>query len=168
MVIGANTMTKSAVISGCSKYRYSLTRTWGIDETNYCVFIGLNPSTADAENDDPTIRRCIVFAKDLGFDSLSMLNLFAYRATNPKDMMGADDPIGPDNDTWLRDVCRHSKMTIAAWGNHGAFKVRSSQVRQKFTHGLYVFGLTKSGEPLHPLYLKKDLRPFRWIGEQIG
>jgi hypothetical protein len=160
-------MIRSAYISECGKYRYSLERTWGQNGLNYCAFIGLNPSTADAEIDDPTIRRCIGFAKDWGFDALCMVNLFAFRATNPKDMLTVADPIGPDNDRSLRIACQNAKLIVAAWGNHGSLNGRSKEVQEDMRGGLHVLGLTKSGEPAHPLYLPKNLKPYLWSGEQI-
>lgn len=96
-------MKKYATLSEDRKYRYTLTRIW--DETKPKVmFIGLNPSTADETKDDPTIIRCINFAKSWGYGGLEMTNLFAFRATNPKVMKNEKEPIGKDNDTWLKKL----------------------------------------------------------------
>ena len=91
---------RHAVFSPCRTYRYALSRVWAADKP-YALFIGLNPSTADETLDDPTIRRCIDFAKRWGYGGLVMANLFAYRATNPSEMKAATDPVGVANDEWL-------------------------------------------------------------------
>ena len=153
-------MHRTAVISECEKYRYSLWRGW--DETKPWVhFIGLNPSTADAEKDDPTIRRCINYAKDWGYGALGMLNLFAYRATSPKEMMKADDPIGPENDKYLQIASETPWLIIAAWGTHGGYRHRDKEIIQLIPD-LHILALTKHGMPRHPLYLKRDLLPIVW------
>lgn len=111
-------MEKTAIISDCGRYRYQLGRTWS--DGPIARFIMLNPSTADATEDDPTIRRCISFAKREGAGAISVVNLFAFRATKPADMMKATDPIGPENNDHLREWVGHefgfAKLVIAAWG----------------------------------------------------
>ena len=119
------------------------------------MFIGLNPSTADETMDDPTIRRCIVFAKSWGYAGLCMTNLFAYRATYPKDMKAIEDPIGGMNDYYLKMLAENAGQIIAAWGVDGAFRGRDQQVRAIIA-GMDCLGFTKDGHPRHPLYLKKD------------
>jgi hypothetical protein len=146
-----------ARISRCGKYRYLLRRQWSVTE-GICVFVGLNPSTADAEKDDPTIRRCVGFAKDLGYGSMWMVNLFAYRATSPKEMMRALDPIGPGNNDTLRSVAG-SHMIIAAWGTHGTYMERDKQVKSILHGRLHTLRETQGGHPAHPLYLPKHLKP---------
>ena len=153
-------MIADAVISPCQRYRYSLTRQWNADLPNL-MFIGLNPSTADATNDDPTLRRCIGFAKSWGFGGVIMANLFAYRATKPTDMKAASDPIGADNDQWLQTLADQSQLIVAAWGNHGSFLARSTTVRQLISD-LHYLSLNASGEPKHPLYIKANAQPSRW------
>jgi hypothetical protein len=126
-----------AVFSECRTYRYMLWRRWKEDKqvtgfgpdaiefdspSHMVAFIGLNPSTADETQDDPTIRRCIGFAKSWGFRGMMMLNLFAFRATDPKDMKAAADPIGPDNDRHIRVASSILPQTICCWGTHGAFE----------------------------------------------
>ena len=144
-------MKRAACISPCGQYRYWLTREWG--EGSRCVaFVGLNPSTADGETDDPTIRRCVAFAKSWGYDSLAMLNLFAFRATQPA------DPVGPDNDQWLRIASASAAITVTAWGVDGTFKGRFVDVRPHLTR-LHYLRLTKDGHPGHPLYLPASLTP---------
>lgn len=149
-------MEKAAEFSDCRTYRYVLSRIWDRSERSV-TFIGLNPSTADETEDDPTIRRCIGFAKAWGYGGLIMANLFAYRATFPSDMKAAPDPIGSGNDSWLRHLADNS-LVIAAWGNHGSYMNRAADVRRMLSE-LYCLKLNGSGEPAHPLYLKADLMP---------
>lgn len=126
------------------------------------MMIGLNPSTADAERDDPTIRRCIGFARDWGFGGLWVVNLFAFRATRPANLKTAADPVGPHNDMWLRRIAGRSGRIVAAWGNHGRFMGRSDRVGAMFGRRLEVIRLNAGGEPAHPLYLPKKLKPLPW------
>lgn len=150
----------SATFSPCRKYRYSLWRHW-IDGEGYAMFIGLNPSTADETNDDPTIRRCIAFAKSWGYSGLCMTNLFAYRSTDPDEMMAQTDPIGIDNNIILRTIAEKACVIVAAWGVHGAHRRRGEIVIQMFPN-LHYLKLTKDGHPWHPLYLPKTLVPVKW------
>ena len=153
-------MKSAAEFSACRKYRYVLWRTW--DETLPLVMIiGLNPSTADAVNNDPTITRCINFAKTWGYGGLYMTNLFAYRATDPQVMKAQTEPIGVDNDFWLKKLAKDADKVIAAWGNNGSYLNRSASVSNMFSN-LYCIGVNKSGEPEHPLYIKADRRPIRF------
>jgi hypothetical protein len=115
--------TPETILSPCRTYRYSLWREW-IGGDGYVLFIGLNPSTADETNDDQTIRRCIGFAKAWGFAGVCMANLFAFRATDPKVMMQAADPVGRDNDAWLRTLSDAASLVVGAWGVGGSYLVR--------------------------------------------
>lgn len=156
-----------AVFSPCRQYRYSLWRRWEADcePSRMCAFIGLNPSTADETLDDPTIRRCIRFCKDWGFGGYVMLNLFAFRATDPKVMKAAKEPIGADNDYAILRVVLSAGQTVCAWGNHGTFKGRAeNRVNNLRDNGrkLYHLGLTKTGQPSHPLYKRADTKPILW------
>lgn len=126
------------------------------------MLIGLNPSTADARNNDPTIRRCIGFARDWGFGRVWVLNLFAFRATYPSDLKAAADPVGPRNDEWIRRVARKVDRIVAVWGNDGTFLDRSTRIRGMLGQRLEVIRLNAGGEPAHPLYLPKRLRPVKW------
>ena len=152
-----NKMMTNAILSTCRNYRYALWRIWDKNKP-LALFIGLNPSTADETEDDPTIRRCIGFAKSWGYGGLCMANLFAYRTKSPSEMMSAKDPIGPDNDKWLVKLAGQSGIVIAAWSDHGSFLGRSKEV-QRLVPDLYCLKLNKSGEPAHPLYLKADMKP---------
>jgi len=149
-----------ATFSPCRKYRYTLRRSW-IGGAGACAFIGLNPSTADETKDDPTIRRCITYAKDWGYESLLMLNLFAFRATKPGDMMAAHDPIGPDNDAAIAEAVIKCAVVVAAWGANGRFWNRDFAVR-RIVPKLHYLRLTSTGCPGHPLYLPKTLKPIEW------
>lgn len=141
-----------AVISDDGLYRYFLARRW--QDKGACVaFIGLNPSTADATQDDPTIRRCIGFAKAWGGSTLLMVNLFGLRSTSPLALRDAADPIGPANDAWLDRVVSNADVVVAAWGNHGSLLGRSDEVRRRFGGRLQALAMTKAGMPKHPLYI---------------
>ena len=150
-------MEKDAILSEDRKYRYVLSRIW--DKSNPMVMIiGLNPSTADETEDDPTIRRCINFADSWGYGGVYMLNLFAFRATKPTDMFEAINPIGSQNDDYLNDYANRVDKVICAWGNDGNYKNRSSDIKKQLDN-LFYLKMNKTGEPAHPLYLKSNLIP---------
>jgi len=146
-----------AILSDCRKYRFVLWRLWD-ESKGYAMFIGLNPSTADESEDDPTIRRCISFARSWGYGGLCMANLFAYRATSPATMIAAENPVGESNDEWLINLASDAGVVVAAWGNDGGHLGRSQSVRRLLPI-LHHLKINKSGEPAHPLYLKSDLQP---------
>jgi hypothetical protein len=154
---------EGAVFSPCRRYRYMLARQWEYGTPSYAAFIGLNPSTADEVKDDPTIRCCVGFAKSWGLGGLVMLNLFAFRATQPKAMLAAVDPIGPDNDRHLAAYCDDAAFVIACWGRHGAHLGRATEVKA-LVPNLCCLALNKDGSPHHPLYLPKTLTPMPWKG----
>jgi len=154
-------MTSGAHFSRCRRFRYALWREWN-DDAPKVLMIGLNPSTADATRNDPTIRRCIGFARDWGFGGVWVLNLFAFRATYPEVLKAAADPVGPRNDIWIRRVARKVDRAVAVWGNHGAMLGRSTRVRSMLGDRLEVLRLNAGGEPAHPLYLPRALKPIRW------
>ncbi len=147
----------SAVLSDCRTFRYELWRRWS--NAPSCVFVGLNPSTADETNDDPTIRKCVGYAKRWGYGSLCMVNLFAFRATQPKDMLAASDPVGPENDATLQRLARDAGIIIAAWGNDGGHMGRDKSVMAMLP-ALHALKQNKDGSPAHPLYLRGDLTPY--------
>jgi hypothetical protein len=150
---------RKTILSSCRKYRYTLWRdVGGMEGEGYAMFIGLNPSTADEVNDDPTIRRCMAFAKAWGYSALCMTNLFAFRATKPADMFAATDPIGPDNDKHLVDVARGAGVVVAAWGTNGTHMGRDQAIRAVVPN-LQCLRKTQAGHPGHPLYLPRDLIP---------
>lgn len=144
------------------EYRYALWRVWD-DSLPFVQFIGLNPSTADASKDDPTIRKCRGFAQRWGYGGICMTNLFAWRDTKPANMKKAESPIGEDNNRWLKEVYSEASLTIAAWGNDGSFLNRHLEV-EKMLSPLTVLKLNvKTGQPGHPLYIPYETKPFQWI-----
>ncbi len=150
------------VFSPCQRYRYTLWREWAPHLAPYAMFVGLNPSTADATLDDPTVRRCIGFAKAWGYGALCMTNLFGWRSTDPRELRKAADPVG-ENDAWLRKCAAEAGIIVAAWGLHGALKGRATEVIGMI-RPLQTLGLTKNGSPRHPLYVKGDTLPRIWWG----
>ena len=144
----------TAILSDCGLYRYRLTRRWADGPT--CGFIMLNPSTADASQDDPTIRRCIGFARRENCGALIVVNLFAYRATKPIALLDASDPVGPHADHHLLDaIAEVDGPLIAAWGswNRGT---RAADVKAMIGRHCVCLGKTNDGHPRHPLYVKGD------------
>lgn len=143
-------------------YRYDLRRSWGEPGFKVVNFIMLNPSTADASIDDPTIRRCIGFAKSWGYGGLVVTNLFAFRATDPMQLYHADDPIGSLNDEYIARWAGGANLVVAAWGALGVINGRWAEVldglRKRGIVPHYI-KLTMSGFPGHPLYLPANLRP---------
>jgi hypothetical protein len=154
-----------ALVSPDGQYRYLLQRRWS-EVGPLLTFVMLNPSTADASNDDPTIRRCIGFAKREGFAGLTVLNLYAFRATKPADLWRASDPVGPANDDMIRthvlQAWKDWQPVVAAWGTN-APRARVLQVCA-MTDGAdwRALGLTKDGHPRHPLYLRADAPLTPW------
>lgn len=152
---------RGAEFSPCRRYRYALFRGWQ-PNNGYVMFVGLNPSTADETIDDPTTRRCIAFAKAWGYGALLLANLFAYRATDPEEMLSVDDPVGPDCDHFLIQSASEASLVVAAWGTHGGFRNRDHHVKRLLGDKLHFLRLTKGGQPSHPLYLPGNLKPVAW------
>jgi len=121
----------------------------------------LNPSTANATVDDPTIGRCISFAKAWGYGSLTVGNLFAYRTPSPEVLKTVADPVGPDNDRWLDQLSRDADLTVAAWGNHGTFRNRGFEVATRLRNP-HCLRVTARGQPSHPLYVRGDCPLTPW------
>jgi hypothetical protein len=202
-------VSTGATISGCGRYRYRLWREWRlgnstqwdmwteddgspaldgagqpIGEPLSCVFVMLNPSTADGQQDDPTIRRCVRFAQDWGFDRLEVVNLFAWRATDPREVLALTakgDPIGPDNQDHIERAVQKAGMVVCAWGVNGAHIGQDETVRGWIADGVdtaavaagagrgrevpvVALKLSKDGFPCHPLYLPAALKPFPYSG----
>jgi hypothetical protein len=154
----------NAYISRDGLYRYSLTREVRQTGRGTCTFIGLNPSTADAERDDPTTRRSIAYARAWGFAQLTMVNLYAFRATNPRDLWLVEDPVGPENDQMLSVAFGGSDLIVAAWGAQ-ARPERLTAFAERFgDRPLHALGITTAGAPRHPLYLRADAQPFAFRG----
>jgi len=157
-------MDKGAMLSPDRVYRYSLWRVW--DESKPLVmFIGLNPSTADELEDDPTIRRCINFARTWDYGGIYMMNLFAFRTKDPKILLTNLLPIGYEgaiygknwNDWFLKEVNKSCMTIVAAWGTKGNYLGRDKEV-MKFFRQMNCLGLTKGGYPKHPLFLRSDTK----------
>ena len=148
----------SAHFSPCRTWRYSLTRDVApLTGHGTVTFIGLNPSTADEQTDDPTIRRCTDFARRWGFARLTMVNLNAFRATDPSVMLDADDPVGPDNDRAIAEAVGRSDLVVCAWGIN-AIEERAREALS-LVPAPHCLELTKHGAPRHPLYVKATTTP---------
>lgn len=194
-------INSGAKISACGKYRYRLWREWRlgnstqwdmwteddgspaldgagqqIGEPLSCLFVMLNPSTADGDQDDPTIRRCVGFAKALGFDRMGVVNLFAWRATSPKEMLaiGPDrDPVGHENSRHIQDALADAGLIVCAWGSHGGHLNQDETTLGWLQDGndrdapIVALGLTKDGFPRHPLYLPADAKPVPYDGRRL-
>lgn len=151
-----------ATISDCGQYRYDLSRRWG-EGQNVC-WVMLNPSTADGTKDDPTIRRVMRFSQEWGFGGVVVVNLFALRATDPKELPKHPDPVGPENDEragfWIRHL-----PTVVAWGALPFAMRREAWVKEQAWFNaspLSCLGTTKFGAPRHPLYVPADTSPVPW------
>ena len=151
---------REALISPCGRYRYRLTRRW--DDLPLLPFVMLNPSTADEYEDDPTIRRCMGFARREGLGGITVANMYGLRATNPGDLLRANDPFGPENDRALYELAFEAVVNrvpiVCAWGARGS---RSNHHMRSFWQAgaklkLVCLGKTKDGHPRHPLYVKAD------------
>lgn len=155
-------MEGTAHFSRDGLYRYSLTRTWD-RHRDRITFIMLNPSTADADKDDPSVRRCIGYARAWGYGGLIVKNLYALRSTYPEALWEAKDPVGPDNDDALAVALQWAPRIIAAWGgNARADRVQAfwHMARHRLEWGtVEALRLNKDGSPAHPLYLPAALEP---------
>jgi len=153
-----------AIFSPCERYRYDLWRLWD-REKPFVAFLMLNPSTADEFQLDPTNRRCQGYAMDWGYGGFHVINIFAFRATDPRDMKKAADPVGPDNDRFIADIAGQADKVICGWGVHGTHHQRHLSVAAMLAeHKIQPLAIktTKEGHPCHPLYLRKDLVPTAW------
>lgn len=184
---------RGACCDPSGQYRYLLWRTWSVNSAGIgrresavggsyadapnsprfvqdgperaarAAFVLLNPSIADAERDDPTARRCCDFARRWSYGGLLVVNLFAYRATRPRDLRAAAEPVGPETDRYLQWAVEQADLAIAAWGNGGAWQGRDRAVLACLRGmPLYCFGCTQRGQPRHPLYLPRTARLQRW------
>lgn len=153
-----------AIYSDCEAYRYELTRIWD-DAGKRVLFVMLNPSTATEIQNDPTVERCERRARALGFGGFRVCNIFAYRATDPRDMRAQADPVGPANDAAILQAADWADAIVCAWGTHGAHLDRGPAVEallrtqpKPLTH----LGLSKAGHPKHPLYIGYRVQPVAW------
>ncbi len=151
----------AAIFSACRRYRFELWRRWAPGP--YCMFLCLNPSTADETKNDPTVTRCIDYAKRWGYSAFVMTNIFAFRATDPRVMKAEANPIGCKNDETIIRLAEGAGVVVAAWGVHGDHLDRGGEVvyileREGFKR-LTCLRKTRDGHPSHPLYLPKTLTP---------
>ena len=152
-------VVRTAEFDASGKYRYHLTRRWTTGR-GHVVFVLLNPSTADEHREDPTVRRCMGYARRWGARELRVVNVFAYRATKPADMLAVADPVGPENDEAIRSACKRASRVVFGWGAYGSHMNRSTDiVRLLKDRRPYCLGVTSLGEPRHPLYLRADAEP---------
>ena len=160
-----------AVYSPCERYRYLLTRTWDPSGPR-ALFVMLNPSTATEVQNDPTVERCERRARTLGFGAFRVTNIFAFRATDPRDMRAAADPVGPGNDAAIRESAEDwirgpGDRIVCAWGTHGAHLGRGPAVEALLRASgrpLWHLGLSQAGHPKHPLYIGYAVAPQLWEG----
>ena len=154
----------TALYSDCLCYRYSLTRIW--DPNGERVhFVMLNPSSATEIQNDPTVERCERRARALGYGAFCVTNIFAWRDTDPKKMRAALDPIGSHNDDAITKACDWADKTIAAWGTHGTYMERGAYVEKllaRLNKPIFHLGLSKEGQPKHPLYIAYQKMPELW------
>lgn len=157
---------RTAVMSLCGTYRFALGRIWSPSSPTV-GFIMLNPSTADAEVDDPTIRRCVGFAQHWGYGGALVANLFALRATKPTELAVHPDPVG-ENDRYLVDLARQCPVVVCGWGAHPMAQSRAGVVlellRAECPDAVMCLGVTKTGAPRHPLYIRADTQPVEYRG----
>jgi hypothetical protein len=152
----------NACFDESGRYRYALMRQWD-GHLPVVNFIMLNPSTADAYHDDPTIVRCLRYAAAWGFGTLIVTNLFAYRATHPRHLYTVADPVGPDNDLHLRRAAETAQLCVAAWGIRGSLQHRHQHVLKLLADvPLFGLGQIQGGFPRHPLYLSHTVRPVQF------
>lgn len=152
-----------AIYSPCERYRYALTREWAVGRRLLVVM--LNPSTATEAANDPTVERCERRARTLGFGGFRVVNLFAWRATDPRALRGLADPVGPGNDAALRDGAVWADAILCGWGGHGALMGRDAVVLAQLRAAslpLWHLGLTQAGQPKHPLYIGYQVQPVLW------
>lgn len=160
MLFDVRSVRGAARFSECGLYRYWLTREWDLSRPK-AVFIGLNPSTADANVDDPTMRRIQGFCRRDGYGAFTMLNLYGIRSTDPKGVMSVDDPVGPDTDHWIAMCVESADAVVCCWGYQtwlGERPRRVFDMARESGAAVLCFGMTKTGQPRHPLYLKSSTR----------
>lgn len=155
-----------AELSADGQYRYRLWRgVGGVNPERTVAFVMLNPSTADAMLDDPTIRKCMGFARRWDFGRIEVVNLFAWRATNPKDLPTVADPVGAENNRTIVERCLAADWVIAAWGTDKFAQARAREVTRTLTcNGIHLRCLktSKDGHPWHPLYVPYETMPITY------
>lgn len=164
-------MHRSAAISACGRYRYRLDREWDPERGRIYVCL-INPSTADASEDDATLRGLVARSKKLGFGSVAVWNAFAIRSSNPADIYAADDPVGPQNDEYTKAIlseCRErNAQCLVGWSRHGKHLARADWIvstANTLGVSLSCLAVNADGSPRHPLYVKHDAPLIRWLGQ---
>lgn len=161
-------MERTAILSKCGKFRYRLGRRWGDGPT--VVYVMLNPSTADHQQDDATIRRCTGFAQAEGFGALEVVNLFAFRTPHPAALKYAGFPVGPDNDRHIVEACQAAERVCLAWGAQNDAQQRVQVVLpliRSTNLEPYCLAITRSGFPAHPVRLPSSSRMHPFTVEAI-
>lgn len=165
----AEMLDRRAKLSFDGRYRWTLYRRWA--DGPPLTWIMLNPSTADAEQDDPTIRRCIGFSRSWGYGRMAVVNLYGYRATDPRELWSVDDPVGEDNDEWITAMAMgavaNGGIVVAAWGAHARRQRVAEVLGLPGMEQLHVLDLTKQSQPKHPLYLPGRLKPQPWTAPAL-
>lgn len=162
--IDVDAVTRQAVISDCGRYRYSLRRCWN-PERPTVYWIMLNPSTASALTDDATVRRCVGFAKSWKAGAIVIRNLFAWRSRSPALLWKATEPVGPENDDWIRDLAQTPGQLVVAWGafsNPRKGERVAEVLRILGDRQLLCLGTTDAGQPRHPLFVRADAKLVPW------
>jgi hypothetical protein len=143
-------------------YRYTLWRVWD-ESLPRVTFIGLNPSTANERQDDATLRRCVSFARSWACGSVEVVNVYAFRSTNPAILTQVADPVGPENTVYLQQAIARAQMIICAWGAHKIIGYRDIEVLSLLVgKDVYCLGCTKEGMPRHPLYVPANTQLLRY------
>lgn len=170
-------MKFETVFSEDRTHRYTLWREWSMgilepDNPGFVNFICLNPSTATETVDDPTMRKCIKFAKSWGYGAMCVTNIFGYRATDPEDMKAfaraGGDPVGPQNDYFIQLAAVTAELVVCAWSQHATFMGRGGDVKEMLeeagvTLHYFKMGVGKDPQPHHPLYLPDSTKPVLWL-----
>lgn len=157
--------SSGAVFSDCERYRYRLWRVWDESRPKAC-FVMLNPSTATHEVLDPTVSRCKTRAETLGYGGLEVVNIFALRSTDPKELYKVDDPMGSNNIAAIMEAVNDCAIAICAWGGHGKLgdigSIIKQTLAQAFPDKTHYLKINSDGSPAHPLYLPYSLQPTPW------
>lgn len=154
-------IASGAELSRDGRYRYALWRRWAAGPQ--MLWVLANPSAADAASDDPTLRRCVRFARDHGCGGLAVANLWAWRATHPLDLVGVVDPVGPDNDAWVARLAGEADgPVVLGWGARASAARAASVLALLGDRPRSCLGLTRGGHPRHPLYVPAQTRLRPW------
>jgi len=159
-----NGVRSVAEYSSCERYRFKLQRSWRESDTGI-LFIMLNPSTATELRNDPTVERCERRARSMGHGAYRVCNIFGWRDTSPAELKRARDPVGRGNDEAILESSDWADAIVCAWGNHGSHMNRGREVEALLRDAgkeLMHLGLTKIGQPQHPLYISYAKSPVPW------